>query len=287
MKRMKKISIILLLAAAFIHKSFAQAKINIGILPFKNSSEQTGYYGRTTGQNKETAAIQDAVTDAFMKTKRFSMVEREKMDQIKSEKNLQKNEDFIDGKVIEQSKSIGAQYIVLGNISKAEDKTSQAWAPVVGRVATHSYDLAFNIKVVDVSTGEIMATNSFSAKKKSLESALEEVKPDIEKFIKENFKITVSVASVEEKNNKGEAVKLLIAGGSSVGMKEANVLKVYEVTELLVDGKKLERKVTVGKIMVAKVEDENFSVCNVTEGGDVIAKKFEANAKLKCETINE
>lgn len=285
---MKKLMMLMFLFCFILNESFAQSKTIIGVVPFKNSYQGVGRNNRNL--NSDVHAIQDAVTDVFMKTKRFSLVEREKMDQIKSEKNLQKNEDFIDGQVIEQSKSLGAQYIVVGNVSKAEESVSSTRAPFAGTITSQSAEIAFNIKVIDVATGEIMASNSFEGSgkgKNAMENALKDVKPDIEKFIKENFKITISIASIEEKNNRGDAVKVLIAGGTSLGMKETNELKVYEAKEMLVDGKKMIRKVTVGKIVVAKVEDENFSVCTVTEGGEAIAKKVEEHTSLKCEIINE
>lgn len=248
----------------------------------RNSSNSSGEF---------KTAIQDAVADAFLKTKRFSLVEREKMDQLKTEKNLQKDEDFIDGQVIEQSKSLGAQYVVLGNVSKAKVESKETLIPVVNRTTTSNLaEIGFNIRIVDVATGEIIASNSFNKTgkgKNAFEETLATIKPEIELFIKDNFKIIASIASIEEKGGNGEATKVLISGGSSTGVLEKNTFKVYEVSELMVDGKKLTRKKTIGKVVVAKVEDENFSVCTVVEGGADIAKKIEGGAKIKCELINE
>lgn len=269
--------------------SFGQNKTLIGIVPFKSSSNNNSYYSSNSNSEYKTA-IQDAVSDAFLKTKRFSLVEREKMDQLNTEKNLQKNEDFIDGQVIEQSKSLGAQYIVLGNISKANLEQKQSSVPYIGTTTSYVANIAFSIRVVDVSTGEIIASNSFNKSSKgktAFEDALNEIKPQIEIFIKENFKIIASIASIEEKNSTGDATKVLISGGSSTGVAVKNQFKVYEVSELVVDGKKLTRKKTIGKIIVASVEDENFSICTVTEGGADITKKMDAGAKIKCELINE
>lgn len=269
---------------------FGQGKTLIGIVPFKTAgTNERSYYG-SPSPNEYQSAIQDAVADAFIKTKRFSLVEREKMDQLKSEKNLQKGEDFIDGSVIEQSKSLGAQYVVLGNISKAKVEQKQSYVPYLGSSTTYVAEVAFSVRVVDVTTGEIIASNSFdktSKGKNAFEDALKEIKPQIEKFIKDNFKIVASIASIEEKNSAGDATKVLISGGTSTGVKENNEFKVYEVSELLVDGKKLIRKKTIGKIIVSKVEDENFSLCTVKEGGVEISKKVEAGAKIKCEITNE
>jgi hypothetical protein len=277
---------------------FGQNKTLIALVPFKdpgdNSNQQQNYgYNRNNrssngSQTEYTIAIQDAVSDAFLKTKRFSLVERDKMDKLKSENNLQKSDDFIDGSVIEQSKTLGAQYVVLGNISKGSLYQKTTTAPFVGNVTSYDGEIAFNIRVVDVATGEIMASNSFSASEKGktgFEDALKEIKPQIEKFIKDNFKLSASIASVEEKNSNGDATKVLISGGSSNGVSVNNSFRVYELSEMEVDGKKLARKKTLGTIVVEKIEDENFSICTVKEGGADIAKKVAAGAKVKCEII--
>lgn len=283
MKKLTSLSLMMFLALG----ASAQGKTTIGIVPFNNSTNaRHSYYTKS----KEITAIQDAVTEVFLATKRFSLVEREKMDQVTGEKQLQQKEDFIDGQVIEQSKSLGAQYIVTGNVSKAQEETSQVRAPIAGAITSRTADVAFSIKVIDVTTGEIVATNSFASSgrgKNSFEDAVDKVKPDIERFIRDNFKITGSIASVEEKNAAGDATKVLLACGSSIGMRPGCAFKVYEAKELTVDGKKLTRKVTLGRIVVDKVEDENFSVCSVTEGGAAIAQKLAANAKVKCEVLNE
>ena len=89
---MKKLFLFLMAHVVATGVSFGQGKIIIGIMPFKSSAEQGGNYNnRRQNQSQQTTAIEDAVTNVFVQTKRFSLVERQKMDQIKSEKNLQKN----------------------------------------------------------------------------------------------------------------------------------------------------------------------------------------------------
>ncbi len=285
---MKKSTSLFFVFCVFSFFSFGQTKTVIGIVPFKQSLTRYSY--RNSGSGDKVVAIQDAVTDVFLKSKRFALVEREKMGQITSEKQLQRQEDFIDGQVIEQSKSLGAEYIVMGNVTKADDKTTRTNAPIIGVVTTRTAEVTFNIKVVDVTTGVIMASHTFTGKGKGqngFENALNDIKPEISKFIKKNFKVVVSIADIEKKDDQGKAVSLLIAGGSSLGVKAGNELKVYEAKVLEVDGKKLVRKKTVGKAVVARVEDENFSVCNITEGNALITEKLAEKARLKCEIINE
>ena len=259
-------------------------------MPFKNPSSNSNSYYSKKGQDDEyTTAIQDAVTNAFLKSKRFSLVEREKMSQLKSEKELQKSEDFIDGSVVEQTKTLGAQYVVLGNISESSLTSKTTNVYMVGNVTVITAKISFSIKVVDVATGQIIASKNFtnSAKgKNAFNNTLEELNPIIESFIKENFKITVSLAEIEEKNKKGEAFKVLIAAGSSTGVKKNDEFKVFENTEMIIDGQTLIRKKNIGKIVVEDVEDENFSKCIVKEGGKNIADKIAAG-KLKCELITQ
>ena len=287
---MKKTTLLLCMCILIIGFTFGETKTLIGIMPFKNpSSSNNGYYSNKSQADENTVAIQDAVTNAFLKSKRFDLVEREKMSQLKSEKELQKSEDFIDGSVVEQTKTLGAQYVVMGNISESDVVSKTTNVYMVGNVTTLTAKIAFSIKIVDVATAQIIASSNFSktAKgKNAFSDALELLNPEIEGFIKENFKVTVSIAEIEEKNKKGEAYKILIAAGSSTGVNKNDEFKVFENTEMVVDGKTLTRKKNIGKIIVDTVEDENFSKCTVKEGGKDIADKFAAG-KLKCEFITK
>jgi len=290
---MKKKTIFLFAFSLLFLSAFGQGKVLVGIVTFQNSTDNNAYNNQRNqinGRYKNAIAIQDAVGDAFMDTKRFTLVEREKMDQIKSEKNLQKNDDFIDGSVVEQSAALGAQYIVMGNIAKADEVQTQSRVVYVGDVTSYHADISFSIRIVDVSTSEVVASNTFSSSEKgkdAFDKALNTIKPEIEKFIKKNFKLSVSLAQVEAKDASGAATKVLIAGGSTLGLKVNNILKVYEVTHLEVDGKQLPRKVTIGKITVTDVQDENFSECTVIEGGIDIATKIAGGSKIKCEIVDE
>lgn len=272
--------------------AFSQTKTIVGIMPFNTtSSGNDNYYNRQNqNQSANIVAIQDAVSDAFLNAKRFTLVEREKMALIKGEKKTQQSDEFIDGSTVEQSKSMGASYIVTGNVSEASFEEQSSSVGYGLSIPSRKAKISFNIKVIDVSTGEIMASEKFSAEakgKNGYDDALKIIKPNIEKFIKDNFKITASIASIEAKNASNEATKVLISGGTGIGLKQNTTLKVFELTSLMVDGKKIPRKKEIGQIVVEKVEDENFSICNVTVGGAIIATKSEAGANLKCEIISE
>jgi len=268
---------------------FAQNKLAVGIVSFQGPP----YLGNPvfiepymSPVSQPSVTVEDLVTDAFTRTKLFTVVDRAKMGQIRSEKELQKSEDFIDGSVIEQSKSLGAQYIVVGDISKAWFQQSRSRSPRYMSKA----EVAFNIKVIDVSNGMIIASNSFSSKgrgRTAYQDALDDIKPELVQFIKHNFKIAVPVVSVEKKDAQGQALKILVAGGSSIGFKEEKLLKIFESSEVLVDGKKMTHKIPLGYAKIVLVNDENFSEAEVTDGGDKIARKLQKGVKIQCEIITE
>jgi len=254
--------------------AFAQNKNLVGVAPFK-----------TGGKTEYVTAIQDAVYDATLKVRGFSLMEKDKLEQIKTGVG-QANPD---AGVLAQAKTMGAQYIVTGNILKANVETKPSDLPL-GITNTTTADLLFDVAIVDVSTGDEVASTRFTAAAKgkhAFDDAMKELTPGIDKFIRDNLKNAVSIAQIEEKNSNGDAIRVLLVAGSLAGLKEHDEFRVYEVTDLVVDGRKMHRKRTLGKIAVAKVEDENFSVCLVREGGGDIAKKVEGGAKVKCEIITE
>jgi hypothetical protein len=254
--------------------AFGQNKNLIGIAPFKSS-----------GRTEYVTAIQDAVYDATLKVRGFSLMEKNKLEPIKTGIG-QPNPD---AGALAQAKSLGAQYVVTGNILKANVETKPSDLPL-GITNTTTADLLFDIAVVDVNSSEEVASTRFTAAgkgKHAFEDAMKQLTPGIDKFIRDNLKNPVSIAQIEEKNSNGDAIRVLLVAGSLAGLKERDEFRVYEVTDLVVDGKKMHRKKTLGKIAVAKVEDENFSVCLVKEGGAEIAKKVEGGAKIKCEIVTE
>ena len=84
--------------------AFAQNKNLVGVASFKSS-----------GRTEYVTAIQDAVYDATLKVRGFSLMGKDKLEQIKTGVGQADQ----DAGAIAQAKSLGAQYIVTGNILKA------------------------------------------------------------------------------------------------------------------------------------------------------------------------
>jgi hypothetical protein len=290
---MKKIILLTFLLVNSISTFSQSEKISIGILSFSSNSVEDDY----------VESIEGEVTKSFVSTKRFNIVDRSKMTALKREKELQKSEDFIDGKVVQQGKNLGAEYLITGHVNyvKAEEST---YKDSKGQTQSAGFDANISIllKIIDVATGEVLISETIEPRGGSIWSQLSSVKGktavdainksisdihyEIDEFVAKNFPITFLIAEIQEKDSKGNAKSILIAGGSGFGLQKGDQLKVVEITEVEINGKKINRKKEIGTLKISKIEDENFSICSVKSGGLEINSKFESKAKLQVITKN-
>jgi hypothetical protein len=287
---MKKIIIVTFMSLSINLMVNGQEKIGVGIMPFT--------YVQGAASFQDVNSIQETVTNAFVKTKRFNIVDRSKMDALKKEKDLQKSEDFIDGSVIQQGVSLGASFLISGHVISAQaERMETAPDPNTGRViVTYKSKLSITLKVIDVATGQVIVSETIEPKggsalgglmgvapsspEAAITKAIKDIEVKIDDFVSINFPATFPIVEIQEKDKKGNATIIMIAGGSGFNLKKGDKLKVVEVTTVDVNGKKLERKKEIGELKITKVEDENFSTCSVSSGGIDISAKFEAKAKL-------
>ena len=289
-KKMKKIFIATALFIGLNSFVQAQEKTGVGIMAFTFVQGAAG--------SQDVNSIQETVTNAFVKTKRFNIVDRSKMDALKKEKDLQKSEDFIDGTVIAQGVSLGANFLISGHVISAQaERMETAPNSTTGQViVTYKAKLSISLKVIDVATGQVITSETIEPKggstlggmmgmapsspEAAISKAIKGIEEKVDDFVNKNFPATFPIVEIQEKDSKGNATKIMIAGGSAFNLKKGDKLKVVEVSTIEVNGKKLERKKEIGELKITKVEDENFSTCSVSSGGIDINAKFEAKAKL-------
>lgn len=268
----------------------AQEKTGVGIMPFT--------YVQGAASSQDVNSIQESVANAFVKTKRFNIVDRSKIDVLRQEKDLQKSEDFIDGSVIQQGVSLGANFLISGHVisAQAERMETEPDAKTGQVIVTYKAKLSISLKVIDVATGQVIASETFEPKAGSLfggiigispstpqaaiSKAIKGIEDKVDDFVNKNFPATFPIVEIQEKDSKGNATKIMIAGGTAFNLQKGQKLKVVEVSFIEVNGKKIERKKDISELKITKVEDENFSTCSVSSGGNEINTKFEAKAKL-------
>lgn len=284
----------LILSSAFLLSIYfslnAQDKTGVGIMPFT--------YVQNAASFQDVNSIQETVINSFVKTKRFNIVDRSKMDALKKEKDLQKSEDFIDGSVIQQGVSLGANFLISGHVISAQAERMETAPDATTGKVTVSYKakLSITLKAIDVATGQVVVSETIEPKGGSLlggalgmspstpeaaiTKAIKDIESKVDDFVGKNFPVSFPIVEIQEKDGKGNATKIMIAGGSAFNLQKGDKLKVVEVSFIEVNGKKLERKKDIGELKISKVEDENFSTCTVSSGGIEINSKFEAKAKL-------
>ena len=270
--------------------SAQQEKTGVGIMSFTYVSSSASF--------QDVNSIQETVINAFVKTKRFNIVDRSKMDALQKEKDLQKSEDFIDGSVIQQGVSLGANFLISGHVISAQaERMETAPDETTGRVTvTYKARLSITLKVIDVSTGQVIVSETIepqggsalggmmglapSTPEAAITKAIKDIEGKVDAFVSKNFPATFSIVEIQEKDKKGGASVLMISGGASFNLQKGDRLKVVEISMIEVNGKQMERKKDIGELKITKVEDDNFSTCNVTSGGIDINSKFESKAKI-------
>lgn len=262
-----------------------QEKISIAILPTKDAQDSSLSYPMMT----------NGLINAFSKNERFELVDRSRLDEIQQEKELQKTEDFLDNaKSIEQSKSLGAQYLLSSTFSNYVND---------GDVCRFT----LNLSIIDVETGKVVASDAIipksggfgnqllsgvanaylgtkgalTPKDKALQKAIDNITPMIDEFVLKNFPVYFSIIEILKSSGDGTPQKLLVSGGSDFGVKKGATLKVVEIVSMNVNGKMIDRKKDIAELKVEKVEDGNFSICKVNKGGSEIKKGQNSGAKIQ------
>ncbi|PZF72669.1 CsgG/HfaB family protein [Taibaiella soli] len=295
---------------------YSQTKTSVGIIPFERSSNSRNR--NESISNDEKTLIEDAITDAFIKAKHFTLVDRSNLNALDNERELQKSEAFINGATVEQGKSIGADYLIrLGLQDYKNDGVVCKFKLTLNVINVATGELR-NTEIIDVHVGHqgtkvaaafgtaaagtmlssrvpaasMLASNTSSAgsmvgsKQKALQKALNAVADEMDDFVAKKFPLTFTIVEIQKQDSNG-AVKILIAGGMSSGLQRGDKLKAVYMKDMDVDGKKLTRTVFLADLTVSKVEDDNFSICLVNTVRNKIPAMLENGTKLKAIQTNE
>lgn len=130
-------------------------------------------YDKNNGNAEHYATtLQDKVTEGFVKSKRFEVIERNQMDQLIGEMKTQ--EVSSDSQIAKLGNTLGVQYVILGNVSNVsagDIKGSQQWDwnrrgswTYTGSDVGFTAQVAVALRVVEVATGKIKVVETLQAK---------------------------------------------------------------------------------------------------------------------------
>ncbi len=202
------------------------------------------------------------IVNYYASDDRFVVIDKANRQLIKEEQNRQKSEEFIDGYIVDQGKQEGYDYCYYPKYDEKEKMLS--------------------IRVYEIASGTVISSQqtklktSFLGSPKNMKAAINEL---IDKVNSDCFEIRYEIVRCT-KEKKNEAKELLFAVGYNQRVEEGLAYKIYCMVEEKVGGKTLERKDFIGKGRIDSIEDGNFSMLKVKEGGKEILKKLNAGVPL-------
>lgn len=228
-----------------------------------------------------TRLVTEKVLEMLTNTHRFIVVDRTSRDKVEEELELQKSEAFLDSKnLAQQDASLGASMLVTGHIVKI---------PVYrilngdGSIRGYKASVAFQLKVVDVSTGISNEAQGFQGKaskemlspESAVTAAMQSIKDDIYEYFRINFPLTAKIVKVLDKKT------LVINAGKETGVKVGDKFMV-QIIELL-DGKPYPSD--IGTITVKKQSGASFSECDATSKIISVINSAQQGVVIQCSLI--
>ena len=145
---------ILLAGGLFIPRQDAAAqKIRIAVMPFKIGNIKNWWgWGWDPGEG-----ISDMLVTELVNSGRFSVVERERLDEVLQEQNLAREGVVNAATAARIGRILGVQLFVFGTVTQFSLDSKIIKLPVVGELAEWRARCTLNARLVNVETSEIMA----------------------------------------------------------------------------------------------------------------------------------
>jgi hypothetical protein len=229
------------------------------------------YFSFTEGRSNFTdaQALSQVVENDFVQTKRFLMIERQKLGQL-SEVQLQ--DEVLVENVVHTGKLVGVDYVILGHINSLTITPQTSYG---GGMVTTYYTPSMNVmlKLLDVNTGVILATeevnyNPFygaASADQAKANAFNSVDQKVKEMIGINFPLVFRVHELDVVKKKTNQVKFLtMLGGNEDGVMPGDIYNV--VLEEVIPGYGIRRK-QIGSGFVVRLEGPNAALCKIEIDG--------------------
>jgi curli biogenesis system outer membrane secretion channel CsgG len=283
---MKKTVLSLLFITFIKFIGLAQEEHFIGILPIK-------YEAGNEDMKNAAALVSDEIYNQFIQSGQVRVVEREFFNDLKNEKFLTSEVDFVDGVTYSKTKSVGAKQLLVGKVSSFkldEDQTMRG---------NYKCTVSVGVRLVDVETGQVVHSYTLENKKsifagdimnsdllkavlkstkgEAVKEAVGSLKKSIQEFANTYFPAEFQlkrISLINEKNNKAEQVEIRVGNNKGAKAKQR-----YYIKEKMIDEGEVNYS-TVGEIEIIEVNGANLSTAKIIKGGDIIKSKTDAGIKL-------
>jgi curli biogenesis system outer membrane secretion channel CsgG len=132
--------------------SFSADKPRIAVLEFTNKADNTWWY------HGGARAAQDVFVTELVKSGKFRVIDRERLDALMREKNLSLSGDLDPSTMLQAGKILGVQYFLTGALTEyGRTETGARGAYGVGFGAKKTtFVAAMNARIIDAETAEIL-----------------------------------------------------------------------------------------------------------------------------------
>lgn len=161
MKRcLSLILIALFVVAASAPATFAADKPRIAVLKFENKADNQYWW------HGGAEAMQDVFVTELVKSGKFRVIDRERLDALMAEKNLSMSGALDPSTAVKAGKLLGVEYFLTGSITEygADSAGGSGFGISVKR---KKFTAAANARIIDTTTGEILWADEARAEEKS------------------------------------------------------------------------------------------------------------------------
>ena len=228
--------------------AFAESEVSsIAVFPLK------GRFEAIHVKDDASETILNVLTDAFIKSRRFSIIEREQINKILTEQKFQSSGVVDENTAVAFGKFAGASNIVLGTYEISIKKKLANRLIYKTNIFTARCEI--NIRIVDVKTGKIKETAKIRVKavegeeQKAYEKVKEEIVVKLDREISNKFPLVAYIVKILSEK------EVLADIGKSDGITEETEFSVFEYGEDVVHP--VSKKVMRGEkkyVMDAKVK---------------------------------
>ena len=207
----------------------------------------------STGR-QDCKSVKTMAMEALYSDSRVTIVVPEITPAVEAERELQKDEDFLAGYVVEQWNQQGAEFLLTGQVLTGPQELVLQIHRVSDRSLVTRHVQSFKVG--------LMAPAS---KQQAL------VEQGIRILLTDFFRAKIPIVKVLNGNSK--ARRVLVAGGNSQG------LQMHQELSVSIAGN------TIGTVVVELVEGEFFSQCRVITGGRAIAEALSSGQEVEVAII--
>lgn len=214
--------------------------------------------------------IHKKIEEALLGLDNIALVDRDMLRIVADEREVQKHESFMDGKIVEQDKATGADWLIKCDLNEVEDKI---------RITVVDVESSKSLFSEEYKIGRFLLENKRIERPKYFSRFFDEKMEEIVEVLDVGNNLEVQLVEVSKKDgDKAKEVVLLCS--NRCNLKRKTKLKVI----LLEEGasKYVKTKTEIGEVKITYVETDEVYIAEVKKGHKRILKLIELGKNIIC-----